>query len=88
MKYTVIISKSVRKQFDKLPTDVKPRVLSKIQSLADIPRPDGVSKLKGFDSQYRIRVGSYRVRYEVSDEKLTIKLLKCRHRRDVYKDKE
>lgn len=50
MKYGLIISKSVRKQVDKLPEDVKPHIFEKVQSLADVPRPDGVSKLKGYSS--------------------------------------
>ena len=87
MKYRLIISKSVRKQVDKLPEEVRPRIFAKIQSLADLPRPDGVSKLKGYSSQYRIRVGNYRIRYEVDDGQATVKILQCKHRRDVYRDK-
>jgi mRNA interferase RelE/StbE len=65
MKLTVVISKSVQKQIDDLPNDVRERVVEKIQNLADEPRPDGVVKLKGSDNEYRIRVGDYRVRYEI-----------------------
>jgi mRNA interferase RelE/StbE len=68
MNYTVIISKSVQKQIDNLPNDVIDRVLEKIQNLASEPRPGGVVKLKGLDNEYRIRVGDYRIRYEVDDE--------------------
>ncbi|MBW4599496.1 MAG: type II toxin-antitoxin system RelE/ParE family toxin [Calothrix sp. FI2-JRJ7] len=64
MSYTVVISKSVQKQIDDLPNDVKERVVEKIQNLASEPRPAGVVKLKGSDNEYRIRVGDYRVRYD------------------------
>jgi len=53
--------------------------------LAENPRPDGVVKLKGADNEYRIRIGDYRVRYEIGDEELIILLLQCKHRKDVYK---
>jgi mRNA interferase RelE/StbE len=68
MSYTVVISKSVQKQIDNLPNDVIERVLEKIQNLASEPRPDGIVKLKGSDNEYRIRIGDYRVRYEIDDE--------------------
>ncbi|BAY10388.1 type II toxin-antitoxin system RelE family toxin [Calothrix sp. NIES-2098] len=64
MRLTVVISRSVQKQIDDLPNDVRERVVEKIQNLADEPRPDGVVKLKGSDNEYRIRIGDYRVRYE------------------------
>jgi mRNA interferase RelE/StbE len=87
MSYTVVISKSVQKQIDNLQNDVIDRVLEKIQNLALEPRPDGVVKLKGSDSEYRIRAGDYRVRYEVDDENQLVQILQCKHRRDVYRKK-
>jgi mRNA interferase RelE/StbE len=85
MSYTLLISKSVQKQLNDLPDSFKERVVEKIQTLASSPRPDGVVKLKGFDNEYRIRVGDYRIRYEVDDTNQTIKLLQCKHRKDVYR---
>ena len=60
-------------------------VLEKIQNLADEPRPDGVLKLKCSNNEYRIRVGDYRVRYEIDDESQLVQLLQCKHRKDIYK---
>ncbi|QLE57159.1 type II toxin-antitoxin system RelE/ParE family toxin [Nostoc sp. TCL26-01] len=85
MSYTIVISKSVQKQIDDLPNDIAERVVEKTQNLALEPRPDGVVKLKGFDNEYRIRVGDYRVRYEIDDESQIVQLLQCKHRKDVYK---
>ncbi len=85
MSYTVIISKSVQKQIDDLPNDVLERVIEKIQNIALEPRPDGVVKLKGYDNEYRIRVGDYRIRYEIDDENQLVQLLQCKHRKDVYR---
>jgi mRNA interferase RelE/StbE len=85
MSYTLIISKSVQKQLKLLPTDVGDRVAEKIQQLADDPRPPGVVKLKGADHEYRIRAGDYRVRYEIDDNNQIIRLVQCKHRREIYR---
>ena len=86
MNYTILISKSVQKQIDKLPNPVNFRIKDKIRQLTENPRPSGVVKLKGYENQYRIRVGDYRIRYEISDAQLNVKLLQCKHRREIYKD--
>ncbi|MFM7439160.1 MAG: type II toxin-antitoxin system RelE family toxin [Snowella sp.] len=56
-----------------------------MQNLATEPRPSGVVKLKNSDYEYRLRVGYYRVRYEIDDAKQIILILQCKHRRDVYR---
>jgi mRNA interferase RelE/StbE len=85
MTYTIITPKAVQKQLDALPDDVYDRIAVKIQQLAENPRPDGVVKLKGSENEYRIRIGDYRVRYEIEDEELRILLLQCKHRKEVYR---
>ncbi|MGK7957563.1 MAG: type II toxin-antitoxin system RelE/ParE family toxin [Crocosphaera sp.] len=86
MSYTVIIPKPVQKQLKQLSSDIYQRIITKISKLADEPRPTDVKKLKGFDNEYRIRIGDYRVRYEINDPELIIVLVSCRHRRDIYRD--
>jgi mRNA interferase RelE/StbE len=85
MTYEIIITKSIQKQLDNLPNNIQERVYDKISQLAEEPRPDGVVKLKGYDNEYRIRIGDYRLVYEIQDEQLIVLLLQCKHRRDVYK---
>lgn len=85
MSYTIITPKSVQKQLDNLPIDVYERIVVRIQQLAEDPRPDGVVKMKGTSDEYRIRVGDYRLRYEIDDQNLIVLLLLCKHRRDVYR---
>ncbi len=85
MTYTIITPKAVQKQLDALPDDVYERIAVKVQQLAENPRPDGVVKLKGYENEYRIRIGDYRVRYKIEDRELTILLLQCKHRKDVYR---
>ncbi|PPJ63593.1 type II toxin-antitoxin system RelE family toxin [Cuspidothrix issatschenkoi] len=68
MTYEIIITKSIQKQLDNLPNNIQERVYDKISQLAEEPRPDGVVKLKGYDNEYRIRIGDYRLVYEIQDE--------------------
>ncbi len=87
MSYSVVISKAVQKQINQLPAAIKLKVQEKILLLKSDPRPSGVVKLKGYDYQYRLRVGNYRIRYEVLNEAATVQILQCKHRSEVYRDK-
>lgn len=86
MSYTVIVPKPVQKQLDSLPDDIRERIIEKIVLLAENPRPEGVVKLKGYENEYRIRIGDYRVRYDIKDEESVVLLLHCKHRKDVYRN--
>lgn len=86
MSYTVEISKRASKQLKKLSPEVQERIQIKIDALALEPRPDGVKKLKGRENGYRIRVGDYRILYDVYDDVLLITVVEIGHRSSVYKD--
>ncbi len=86
MNYQVIIPRPVQKQMDSLPSSIRKRVIEHILRLKEDPRPPGSVKLKGYENEYRIRVGDYRVRYEVREQEGVVLLLHCKHRKDVYKD--
>ncbi|ODH01208.1 addiction module toxin RelE [Nostoc sp. KVJ20] len=86
MSYEVKFSKGAKKQFRKLPLDVQQRIQTKINDLAIEPRPNGVKKLQGDDNSYRLRVGDYRVIYEVVDDVLIVTVIKIGHRSNIYKD--
>ncbi|WP_193197224.1 type II toxin-antitoxin system RelE family toxin [Nostoc sp. MG11] len=86
MSYEVKFSKSAKKQFRKLPLDVQERIQTKINDLAIEPRPNGVKKLQGDDNSYRVRVGDYRVIYELDDDILIVTVIKVGHRSEIYKD--
>ncbi len=85
MSYRVVIPRPVQKQLDGLPDRVRRRILVRILQLKENPRPPGCVKLKGYEQEYRIRVGDYRVRYEVLDAETTVLLLHCKDRKDVYR---
>ncbi|BAY75251.1 plasmid stabilization system [Nostoc linckia NIES-25] len=85
MNYQVIFSKGALKQFNKLSSDLQKRVQTKINELATEPRPNGVKKLEDNDL-YRIRVGDYRVIYQIQDEILLVIIVKISHRSKAYRD--
>ncbi|MEO6788557.1 MAG: type II toxin-antitoxin system RelE/ParE family toxin [Chthoniobacteraceae bacterium] len=84
MNYGVILPRSVRKTLDRLPDAVSARILDRLTELETNPRPADVKKLKGRDA-WRIRVGDYRVIYEIHDRELHILVITLGHRRDVYR---
>jgi len=67
----------------KLDKKVVPLIKTAIASLADDPRPYGYKKLKGEDA-YRIRVGDYRVIYEIDDGKIIVTVVSVGHRKAIY----
>jgi len=85
MHYQVVIPKPVQKQLDDIPDDVYDRIINRIVMLKEHPRPRGCIKLKGYENEYRIRIGNYRIRYEVHDQELIVILLHCKHRKSVYR---
>jgi mRNA interferase RelE/StbE len=85
MRYHVVIPRTVQKQLDNLPGQVIDRILDKLISLENEPRPFGSIKLRGYENEYRIRVGDYRIRYEIKDSEFVVIVLHCKHRKDVYR---
>jgi mRNA interferase RelE/StbE len=81
--YQVILSKKAEKQLDKLSDSIAAPILNAIQALEDNPRPHGYRKLVGM-SGYRIRVGDYRVIYDIFDQELVIDIITVGNRKDVY----
>jgi mRNA interferase RelE/StbE len=84
MRYTVILPNSVQKELDNLPRDVVGRILRRLAGLETQPRPPDVKKLKGRKA-WRIRVGDYRVIYEIHDRALQVIMITVGHRREVYR---
>ena len=83
--YRIEFAPRARKKFLKLPRDVQERLRPRIDALATDPRPAGVTKLKGAEDLYRIRVGDYRIVYQIRDEALLVLVIETGHRREVYR---
>lgn len=60
------------------------KIVAAVETLSDEPRPAGSTKLSGSEFTYRIRIGNYRVIYEIHDEIILIEVVKVGHRKDVY----
>lgn len=84
MNYKIIIKKSAQKEIKALPKNVIKRVLVKIKQLEHDPRPSGSKKIVGTEDTWRIRVGDYRIIYNVLDNVLIIEVIAVRHRKDAY----
>ena len=82
-KYTVVLTKTARKQLDKLSDQIAAPLLNAISNLSDNPRPAGCKKLKG-RSAFRIRQGNYRIIYDVLDRILVVDVIAVGHRKDIY----
>jgi mRNA interferase RelE/StbE len=83
--YRIEFAPRVKRQLKDLPREVQQRLTPRIEALAENPRPRGVKKLVGEPGLYRLRVGYYRIIYQIRDEELFILVVKIGHRRDVYR---
>jgi mRNA interferase RelE/StbE len=84
MTYKILIRRKAQKQLTKIPARDYKKVKQVILDLANDPRPPGSKKLKGRPG-WRIRLGNYRVIYEIQDDKLIIIVLDVGNRKDIYK---
>ncbi len=83
--YSLLIKRSAEKELKKLPAGDLRRVVDRIRSLAQQPRPSGCEKLSGEDERYRIRQGDYRIVYGIDDADRVVEIVKIGHRREVYR---
>ena len=71
-RYSVEFAASADKALQRLPLVVQRRIVRAAEGLADDPRPDGCVKLAGDDNAWRLRVGHYRILYEIHDRRLLV----------------
>ena len=83
--YKVIFTKSVKKDFRKISKVDVSKILNEIAFLAKNPRSFKTKKLKG-EKLYRLRVGNYRVIYDIKDNLMLIFVVKLGHRSDIYRN--
>ncbi|TAN37915.1 MAG: type II toxin-antitoxin system RelE/ParE family toxin [Verrucomicrobia bacterium] len=84
MTYAISILRSAQASLTTLAPTSQTRVITAIRKLAINPRPAGVKKLAGREA-WRIRVGDYRIIYEINDAELTILVVDLGHRREIYR---
>ena len=83
--YKLCWKESVRKDFRRLPSVIIPQVIKKVESLPTNPTPINSKKLKDTEHTYRVRVGDYRIVYQINQADKEIVITRVRHRKDVYK---
>lgn len=81
--YVIVLSLKAKKQLDKLSDNIAEPIFFAISELEMNPRPPGCKKLKGRDG-YRIRVGNYRIIYEIFVSELVVDVIALGHRKDIY----
>ena len=82
--YRVLYKPSVERDLRRIPKEVLRRVLAAAEQLADDPFPRQASKLSGAERLYRVRVGAYRIVYEVATKAKVVTVYYIRHRRTAY----
>ena len=87
MSYEVQILPKAARQIKALSLEIRQDITLTIQSLANEPRPIGVKKLSGEKDIYRVRIGNYRVLYQIIDKVLVVVFVSVGHRREVYRDR-
>lgn len=83
MAYTLNFSKQAFKELEKINEPFYSNIKQAVFNLTQNPRPQGYKKLKGRDG-YRIRVGNYRVIYDIFDKELVVDIITLGHRKDIY----
>ena len=86
-EYRLIVRPTVDHDVRGIPKLTLRRIVAVIKALSDEPLPHGSSKLRGMDKTFRIRVGDYRIVYEVDSREHVIDVLHVAHRRDVYRQR-
>ena len=82
--YKILFKKSVWKDFESIPKKDLKKILERIESLGEDPRPPGCQKLSG-QERYRLRQGRYRIVYSIQDMERSVWVVKVGHRKDIYR---
>jgi len=85
MTYRIEFRPAAFRDLGRLDQAVREKIAANIDSLGQDPRPPGVEKLQRRDKRYRLRIGAYRVIYEIEDEVLLVLVVRIGHRREVYR---
>ncbi len=85
MRYRIQIKPRATKALAKIPNPHRRRIAKAIDSLAADPRPSAARKLTGAADAWRLRVGDYRIVYDIVDNILTVYVIRIGHRKDIYR---
>lgn len=83
--YEVYLEHAAEKDLKKLPEKVFHRMITQIESLRENPRPTGCRKITGSKQDWRIRIGDYRIIYEIDENSRAVNIMRVRYRREAYR---
>ena len=83
--YEILLERRAERDIKKLSIEIFQRIIPRIKALAENPKPPGSRKITGSKSDWRIRIGEYRVIYEVDEKSRVVKVMSIRHRKDIYR---
>ena len=83
--YEVYLERAAERGLRRLPVETFHRIVPRIRALAENPGPPGCRKLTGSENDWRIRVGDYRVIYEIDEGEKAVRVFRIRHRREAYR---
>ncbi len=84
MRWDVDLTNPAERQIARLPTSVQRRVFAGLEGLKTVPRTGDIKKLAGTGSDYRLRVGDYRVFYTLERDAQVVVVTAVRHRSSAY----
>ena len=82
--YEVLIENHAEKDLKSLPKEIFRKLVKSILSLKNNPRPQNCRKMVGSKSDWRIRIGSYRIMYEIDDNAKVVRIFRVKHRKEAY----
>jgi mRNA interferase RelE/StbE len=83
--YEVSLERRAERDLKKLPAEVFNRIIPPVKALSENPKPSGCRKITGSKNDWRLRVGDYRVIYEINEREKAVRIMRIRHRREVYR---
>lgn len=86
MRYSIEVAPAAGRQIRKLDRAIQKWILDRIEKLEDAPRPSDASKLQSPEDLYRIRVGDYRIIYQIEDDRLVVLIVRVGNRREIYRN--
>jgi mRNA interferase RelE/StbE len=85
LAYRIQFTPRAERDFKSLDGSIRGRIARRIDSLGETPYPQGIKKIEGEDELYRLRVGDYRILYQVKGKILLVLIVGIGHRRDIYR---
>jgi mRNA interferase RelE/StbE len=83
--YQILIEHRAQRELTRLSSEAAGRVTVAIDNLMSQPRPPGCKKLSGSQNEWRVRVGDYRILYEIDDRIRRVRIYAIGHRREIYR---